>query len=220
MTVELEKEEIVTEAPRRGRRRSRATAADPIARVRQIVAAIKADREAAGLAPLPVVEGGDREEFSEASGRDELVALLKQYLAARKHEHDAWEAERAQFRAALAALEEQARKAVLEREEAADQHRHAMADLTLQHEHQRSVWLLERRRLEITLRGLEQQQKRGWPAVKARLRPVIAAGLLILALVAAGLTRDSGGALGLGAAQDYLGAAPLVLTPSSRAAAG
>lgn len=229
MTAEARSEEGMTEARRRVRRRSRAgDAADPaaetVARIRSIVAAIKADREAAGLSPLPVVEAepGEHEDFSEAGGRDELVMLLKQYLAAREHEHAGWEAERQQFRTALAAMEEQARKAVLEREEAADRHRQAMAELTLQHEHQRSVWLLERRRLEITLRSFElRQQRRRWSKAKLpRLRPAVAAGLVILALAIAGLTRDSGALLGLGAAQDYLGTAPIVLKLLRGAEAG
>jgi hypothetical protein len=127
----------------------------PIAR---LVANIKAQRAAAG-------DSGSDE-------RDRLAAERREW----QEKVAVFEAELAEARAALAAA--QARH-----EQADRQHRRAMADLELMHEHQRSIWQLDRRRLEITIAGQQkvERERRPWVALAAAL---LIAGIFGAALVA------------------------------------
>lgn len=195
---------------RRSRAKSRARQAGaepPVAHIRALVAALQSAQPAPAPLPAPSPEPPPAPDLA---GQEDLVGLLKQFLAAREQERAEWEAERTRLAAAIAEAERIARLALVEREEASDQHRHAMADLALEHEHQRSVWLLERRRLEITLRALEAGVASRLGR-RLRLRPALAAGLALLAVAGSGLSRDSSVAALDGTALDDLGPVPFAL---------
>ena len=172
-------------AARAGRRRGKARPAaegvpgePPLARVMELVAALKAEQEAAS--PLALA--------SDASERVKLMGWLKRFLAARDEERGAWEA---RLRALEARLNEAGLACAAAEQEAAQQHR-LIADLRLMHEHQRSIWQLERRRLEITLEGFETVRRRSFAQRAGRLaRPALAVGLLLVSLAAVALSADS-----------------------------
>jgi len=104
-----------------------------------------------------------------------------------------------QARAAVAEAMSQQQRLVAETN---SQHQRLIADLKLMHEHQRSIWELERRRLEITVEGFERAQHRGILRRARRLaRPAVAAGLILAALAAVALSADSSAA---GAGTRYL----------------
>jgi hypothetical protein len=129
----------------------------PIAR---LVANLKAQRASGATGP-----------GSEASaGRDEERREWQEKVAG-------LEAELAGARAALAA-------ARARHEQADQQHRRAMADLELMHEHQRSIWQLDRRRLEITIAGQETVER------ERRSSAAVAAALLVVGLFGAVLVAD------------------------------
>jgi hypothetical protein len=142
----------------------------PMARIARLVAAIKAERETGA-------------EVSADSGeRDRLLALLRQLSALRAEE-------RRESQDALQALKHElddtraaAQAAQVRHEQAAAQQRQAMADLELLHEHQRSIWQLDRRRLEITIAGHEQTRpaRSSRVAIVAAVVAVCVAGLVLV----------------------------------------
>lgn len=154
----------------------------PVARIMQLVAALKAEQDGVvpGAAP------------GESGERVKLMAWLRRILEAREQERLGWEQQVRQLEAQLAeaqAAAEAARQAV---ETAAAQHQRIVADLKLMHEHQRSIWQLERRRLEITIDGFERPKRQPLPGWAAGLaRPALAAGLLLASLTAVALSADS-----------------------------
>lgn len=209
MTPETAVSEVRDRGDKRTRRRrakprpAPGDAEQPVARVLQLVAALKAEQEAA----LPLAPAG------EATERVRLLTWLRQILATREEERRGWEeqirtletelgaARQAADQARAAAAEATSQQQRLAAETAAQQQR-LIADLKLMHEHQRSIWELERRRLEITVEGFERAQRRGLLRRARRLaRPAVAAGLILAAVSAIVLSADSSTA---GAGARYL----------------
>ena len=198
------------------------TGEKPVARIMQLVAALKAEQETASVEPLAAVPQAAEPPAAEPpaaepSERVKLMSSLRDILTTREQERAEWkerlrelraqfaqsrEQERAEWAARLRALEvrlveaqvaTEAARAVASHAEA--QHGRVVGDLKLLHEHQRSIWQLERRRLEITIDGLEQAQRQTLGAKAARLlRPALLAGLVLVALAAVALSGDSGAA--------------------------
>lgn len=154
--------------------------ADPsdesMARINRLVATIKAERESASAPPR----------IAEAGERGQLVALLRRFLAARERERLAWEE---RLRGLEAALAEAKAAGGATQERAAADHRRALADLELLHEHQRSIWALERRRLEVTVAALERTLRAR--ATRRRARLAFAASLLVVAGLGFGIAGDN-----------------------------
>ncbi len=147
---------------------------ETMARVNRLVAAIKAERGAES-ALQQAVDTGERAE---------LIALLRRFVAARERERLAWEEATRRLEAELAEVKAAAEAA----QERASSQQRAHADLELLHEHQRSIWLLERRRFEVTVAGLERTLRAGATRSKARLAFV--AGLLLVATLGFGVAGD------------------------------
>lgn len=151
----------------------------PIARVMQLVAALKAEQESA--APL------------DPEDRLKVMSSLRDILVSRESERADWEERLREMQAQLDAAQEALRMAQIATEQAEPQHRRLVADLKLMHEHQRSIWTLERRRLEITVDALESARRKTLGARLARLaRPAVAAALLLAAIAALLLSSDTG----------------------------
>jgi hypothetical protein len=175
-----------TVARRRGEARSRAgraaggRAEQPIARIRQLVAAMRAEQDTS--API----AGDPRE------RIQLMGWLRRIMETRARERQAWE-EQVKALEARFALADNAARAALEAVGQADaQHQRLVTDLKLMHEHQRSIWELERRRLEITVDALQRERRNRLIARAARLaRPAVVLGLLLVSLAAVALSADS-----------------------------
>lgn len=174
-------------ARRRGEARARPRGAEAgpaeesIARIRQLVAAMRAEQDGSG--PLAAGDPGER---------IKLVGWLRRFLDTRAQERQAWEEQVRALEARFAAAESAARAALDAAGQADTQHERLIADLKLMHEHQRSIWALERRRLEITIEGLQQERRNRLAARAARLaRPAVAAGLLLVSLAALALAADS-----------------------------
>jgi|HubBroStandDraft_1064217.scaffolds.fasta_scaffold55426_2 Skp family chaperone for outer membrane proteins len=146
--------------------------AAPLAPITRLVATIKAQR-AAGTAPAI---GGQE--------RDHLAAELRQLIAARGEEQRAWQDAMDALKTELDATRAAAQAAETRHEQTAREHRRAMADLELKHEHQRSIWQLDRRRLEITIAGQETVQR----ARSSRL--AVAVALLVVGVFGAALVAD------------------------------
>jgi hypothetical protein len=153
--------------------------APPVARIMQLVAALKAQHE------LPQPEGAPEE----ASERLRLMQWLRRLLTARNEERGAWESRVHDLAAQLEEAQRVAAMASAAVEEATTQHERLIADLKLMHEHQRSIWQLERRQLEITLDALQKAQQRS--LLRRISRPALAAALLLVSLAAVALTADS-----------------------------
>jgi hypothetical protein len=136
---------------------------EAMARIGRLVATIKAERHADRMVQ-PIVENGEH---------DQLVALLRRFVVAREQERQEWEETLRRMTAELA--EAQAR-----RDEEASRHQRDLADLELLHEHQRSIWNLDRRRLEITIDGVDAART----TKRRRKRLQLAAG--VAALLSAG----------------------------------
>lgn len=175
---------------RRNRAKARAAlgeagAEQPIARVMQLVAALKAEQEAGNsLAPA-----------DDTDERVRLMGWLRRLLATREDERKAWEDHIRSLEAQLTEARDAAERARMVAADATAQHRRLVADLKLMHEHQRSIWQLERRRLEITVEGFEQGRRRSVLRRAARLaRPAVAAGLILAAVAAVTLAADSSAA--------------------------
>jgi hypothetical protein len=139
-----------------------------MAKIGRLVATIKAERRVV----QPVAESGER---------DQLIALLRRFVAAREQERLVWEETLRQMQADLEAAQATAQAARGRHEEETSRHQRDLADLELLHEHQRSIWNLDRRRLEITIDGLTNAR-----AMKSRRkRTQLAAG--VAALLCAGM---------------------------------
>ncbi len=138
---------------------------ETMARVNRLVAAIKAERGAESAL----------QQAASTGERAELIALLRRFVAARERERLAWEEATRRLEAELADVKAAAEAA----QERAAGHQRAHADLELLHEHQRSIWLLERRRFEVTVAGLERTLRARATRRKARL--AFAASLLLVA---------------------------------------
>ncbi len=180
-----------TTARRRDAARARAArpagsrAEQPITRIRQLVAAMRAEQHS-----VPPTAGDPRE-------RVQLMGWLRRILDTRAQERQAWE-EQVKALEARFALAESAARAALEVAGQADaQHQRLVTDLKLMHEHQRSIWELERRRLEITIDGMQRERRNRLVARAARLaRPAVVLGLLLASLAALALAADSSPASG------------------------
>ena len=140
-----------------------------MAQIGRLVATIKAERQADRVVQ-PLAASGER---------DQLVALLRRFVVAREQERLAWEETLRQIQADLAAAQAEAQAAQARHEQEASRHQRDLADLELLHEHQRSIWNLDRRRLEITIDGLTDAR-----AMKSRRkRTQLAAGVAALLCV-------------------------------------
>jgi hypothetical protein len=190
-----------------GRKRARRRApprgagtAQPIVHVMQLVAALKAEQEAGS--PLALAKDADE--------RVKLMGWLRRFLAARDEERTAWEGRIRDIETRLCAAQAAGAAARAAAEQEAVQHQRLVSDLKLMHEHQRSIWQLERRRLEITLDGLQQARGGSMRRRAARLsRPAVVAALLLASLAAVALSADS---------HAVAPSAPLYLDDGSRAA--
>jgi hypothetical protein len=156
-------------------------------RIARLVAALKAEREAGGVSPS-----------ADARERDRLTASLRQFVAAHEQERHAWQEAMQALRDELDEVRAAALAAQERHEQMAVQQQRAMADLALMHEHQRSIWQLDRRRLEITIAGHEQMSSgRGSPLA-------IGAALLLVVVVALTLVGDQGARAGRSADAAYV----------------
>jgi hypothetical protein len=144
-------------------------------RLVQLVATIKAEREAGCL-------GHSAPERAEPS---KLITLLRQFVAAREQERAAWEIAAGHLKTALAEAQATARA---QQEQVRMERDRALADLALRHEHQRSIWLLERDRLENTIAALEKTSRA--KAARRRTRLALAAALLLAGTVGFALAHD------------------------------
>jgi hypothetical protein len=153
--------------------------APPVARIMQLVAALKAEQE------VPQPENAPEE----TNERLRLMGWLRRLLTARNEERGAWEGRVRELAAQLEEAQRVATMASAAVEEATTQHERLIADLKLMHEHQRSIWQLERRQLEITLDALQKAQQR--TLLRRISRPALAAALLLVSLAAVALTADS-----------------------------
>ena len=146
--------------------------AAPLAPIVRLVATIKAER-AAGAAPAI---GGEE--------RDRFAAELRQLIVAHEEEQRAWRDAMDALKTELDATRAAARAAETRHDQAAREHQRTMADLELKHEHQRSIWQLDRRRLEITIAGQETVQR------ARRSRLAVAVALLVVGVFGAALVAD------------------------------
>jgi hypothetical protein len=174
------------------------SAEKPISRILQLIAALKAEQETPpaerSFAPASTLAATPSEAPAEPIS---VLSSLRDILVAREQERGEWEDRARSLEGELI----EARTAIRAARDAAAQteaqHRRVVADLKLLHEHQRSIWQLERRRLEITIEGLESERQKKVIERAARLaRPALLAGLLIVLLALAVLSRDSGAANG------------------------
>jgi hypothetical protein len=156
-----------------------ASEAPPVARIMQLVAALKAEQD------VPQPENAPEE----TNERLRLMRWLRRLLTARNEERGAWEGRVRELAAQLEEAQRVATMASAAVEEATTQHERLIADLKLMHEHQRSIWQLERRQLEITLDALQKAQQR--TLLRRISRPALAAALLLVSLAAVALTADS-----------------------------
>ena len=170
----------------------------PLSRILQLIAALKAEHETLPAErSLALVGEQAAAPVDEPAEPASVLSSLRDILVAREQERGEWE-ERArnleveliEARAAMRA----GRDGVTQ---ADAQHRRIVADLKLLHEHQRSIWQLERRRLEITIEGFENERQKNIVKRATRLaRPALLAGLLIVLLALAALFGDGGAAKG------------------------
>src|SRR5579864_4153364 len=121
-------------------------AGEAMARIGRLVATIKAERHADRIVQ-PIAESAEH---------DQIIGLLRRFVVAREQERQEWEETLRQLKAELAEAQAMAQAAQLRHQQEASRHQRDLADLELLHEHQRSIWNLDRRRLEITIDGLER----------------------------------------------------------------
>jgi hypothetical protein len=160
--------------PRRARRET-GGAEPPVGRVLQLVAALKAEQVAGS--PLSLA--------SDAAERVKLLEWLRRFLALREEERGGWEGRVRDLEAELSAAREIAATALSAAEQSAAQHDRLITDLKLMHEHQRSIWQLERRQLQIALEAMQRTRRRSLLRHVVRLaRPAVAAALMLAALMA------------------------------------
>jgi hypothetical protein len=165
-------------APRRAPPDGRASER-PLGRVMQLVAALKAEQDAGS--PLSLA--------ADPAERVKLLAWLRRFLAVRDAERSGWETRIHALEVELAQTCETVARERAAAEQAAAQQERLLADLRLLHEHQRSIWQLERRQLEIALGALEKRRQRSLLRQVARLaRPALAAALLLISLTASALS--------------------------------
>lgn len=179
------------EPQERGTEGPSSQAGDAPARITRLVAAIKAERAAGGDAAAAMSE------------RDKVVALLRQFIAAREQERCQWQETMAATRKELDEARAAAQAAQTRHEQATAQQRRAMTDLELLHEHQRSIWQLDRRRLEITV-AAHAAQERSRRTRGSRL--AIAAALLLVGVAGFALLGDHAVAVGVTDAAGYTAA--------------
>ena len=158
-----------------------------MAQIGRLVATIKAERNADRLVQ-PIVESGER---------DQLVALLRRFVVAREQERLAWEETLRRMQADLAAAQTAAEAAQRRHKEDASRHQRDLADLELLHEHQRSIWNLDRRRLEITIEGLTNaravRSRRKRTQLVAGVAALLCVGMIGLALAGNARPGEAGG---------------------------
>jgi hypothetical protein len=163
---------------RKGRRSAggeASLAADqPAQRIRQLLASIKAEQEESQATP---------------SDRVRTIEWLRRFLAVREQERAAWACNLAELQGCLEDAHRAARAAETALDQAAIQHRRAIADLKLLHDHQRSIWELERRRLEISAGSLEGRRRARLPITSPLS---VLASLCLIAVAALALASDSG----------------------------
>lgn len=121
--------------------------------------------------------------------RQEMRALE----ATREQERSRWQAALKELDAALATAQAATHAAERQHEQALDQHRRALADLTVMHNDERSLWLLERRRLDMQIEALRDARARRGKRLLARPGMLLrgAAAALMVALAGTALVRDS-----------------------------
>jgi hypothetical protein len=156
-------------------------AGEAMAQIGRLVATIKAERQADRVVQ-PIVESGER---------DQLVALLRRFVVAREQERLEWEAMLRQIQAELAEAQATAKAAEARREQEASRHQRDLADLELLHKHQRSIWNLDRRRLEITIAGLADARTMKGRRKRAQLAAGVAA-LLCVGMIGLALAGNGG----------------------------
>ena len=158
-----------------------------MAQIGRLVATIKAERHADRVVQ-PIVQSGEREQ---------LVALLRRFVVAREQERLAWEEALRQMQADLAAAQAAAQAVQARHEQEASRHQRDLADLELLHEHQRSIWNLDRRRLEITIDGLTSaramKSRRKRTQLAAGVAALLCVGMIGLALAGNGRPGETGG---------------------------
>lgn len=159
---------------------------EAMARIGQLVATIKAERHADRVVQ-PVIDGGER---------DQLVALLRRFVAAREQERLEWQETLRQMKAELAEAQASVQAAEARHEQEASRHQRDLADRELLHEHQRSIWNLDRRRLQITIDGFENAHatKGRRKRVAAGVAALLCVGMIGLALAGNGSAGDAAGA--------------------------
>src|SRR6185437_12641973 len=174
-------------APERAPAGDCGSADQAMAQIGRLVATIKAERHADRVVQ-PIVQSGER---------DQLVALLRRFVVAREQERLAWEETLRQIQADLAAAQAAAQAAQMRHEQEASRHQRDLADLELLHEHQRSIWNLDRRRLEITIDGLTNAQamksRRKRTQLAAGVAALLCVGMIGLALAGNGRPGEAGG---------------------------
>jgi hypothetical protein len=186
------------------------------ARVADMVAAIKAERPPVSVSVDRSAERAERDNlielmrqflalyererttwfgaFTELHGKVEALRTEMRALEeTREHERSRWEAALRELDAALATARAATHAAERQHEQALDQHRRALADLTVMHNDERSLWLLERRRLDMQIEALQDARARRNRRRLARPGMLLrgAAAALMVALVGTALVRDS-----------------------------
>ncbi len=156
-----------------------------MAEIGRLVATIKAERHADRVVQ-PIAESGEREQ---------LVALLRRFVVAREQERLAWEETLRQMKAELAEAQAAAQAAQTRHQEEASRHQRELADLELLQEHQRSIWNLDRRRLEITIDGLADARALKGRRKRAQLAAGIAA-LLCVGIIGLAVASSAAGEAG------------------------
>jgi hypothetical protein len=186
------------------------------ARVAEMVAAIKAEPPPLSVRVDRSAERAEREKlielmrqfialyereriawlgaFTDLLGKIEAARTEMRALeSAREQERSRWEAILKEVEAALTAARAATHTAERQHEQALDQHRRALADITIMHNDERSLWLLERRRLDMQIEAL--QDARAASAARWRGRHTLllraAAAAVLVALAGMTLVRDS-----------------------------
>jgi hypothetical protein len=213
MLVIVDEAELAREAERRANEEADTRAM--AARVAALIGAIKADETRASATP-PSADPGEharliqlmrdfvatyeRERAAWLSAIERLTAEkeeareeLHALTAERERERLDWQERIERLEAAAIDARAMAAAVKAEHQQAVQQHQRALADLTTMHNDQRSLWLLDRRRLEVTIEALEAKRRRRWFSLGRRSygRLRAAAALMLVGLAGLGLTRDT-----------------------------
>ena len=149
-----------------------------------------------------LIEAGQQERTeliaAQEQERAELIAAQQQERTELIAAREAAEAALAELRAGFDAQLSKARAATSAAEAKLDQtlvqHQRALSDLAIIHNDQRSLWMLERRRLEAMVEAHEQARSWRWPTIRfqpvAMLRVVFA--VITVAVAGIVLARDTG----------------------------